>query len=137
MSTMIRTIVMHASSPRRCGPVLCALALALVALPSPGRAQVPESSSAFAIDAWEPGALPTFDLLNIARSRVPGHLVPALSLQLGWAQDLLELAGEDPRDVSSVLVEQRLRADLLIAFGLFDRLAVSVHLPGGARSEGR
>lgn len=102
----------------------------LPTLPSASRAQTPDTSSTFPIDAWEPGALPGTDLLNLARSRVPGHLVPGLSLQLGYVRELLELAADDdPREVDALLVDARVRADVVIAFGLFDRLALSVLVP--------
>ncbi len=106
------------------------VALALVTLTRPAAAQTPDSTSAFTVDAYEPGMLPTFDLLSLARSRVPGHLMPAFAVQLGYVHELLELARDgDARDIDSVLVRQRIRADVGFALGLLDRFALAFQLP--------
>ncbi len=100
------------------------------ALSATVRAQTPDTTSAFTVDAYDPGMLPTYDLLNLARSRVPKNLVPVLSLQLGYSDALLELASDaDPRDIDGVLVAQRVRGDVVFGMGLLDRFALSLHLP--------
>jgi len=105
------------------------LALALLQA-RPAAAQTPDSSSAFTVDAYDPGMLPTFDLLSLSRSRVPGHLMPAFAVQLGYVEALLELSREgDARDIDSVLVRHRIRADVVFALGLFDHFALAFQLP--------
>src|SRR5690606_22753971 len=76
------------------------------------------------------GLVPTFDLLSLSRTRTPGHLLPAFSVHLGYLGDVLELARDgDARDVTAVLVGHRVRADIVLAIGVLDRFAISMHLP--------
>jgi len=94
------------------------------------RAQTPDSTSAFTVDSYEPGMLPIFDLLGLATSRVPGHLVPTFGVQLGYVDELLELAKDGaPRDIDAVLVRQRIRAEVTFGLGLFDFFALALQLP--------
>ncbi len=110
-------------------PRLTCLAL-LVTLATGVRAQTPDTTSSFSVDAYDPGMLPTYDLLNLARSRVPKNLVPVVALQLGYIDELLELASDaDPRAIDGVLVSERVRGDVVFGMGLLDRFALSLHLP--------
>jgi len=97
---------------------------------APVSAQVPDSSTGFLVDAYEPGPLPGLDLLNVWRSRVPGHLGVAVGVELGYVGGLLELARpDDARDETAQIVDHRVRADVGIGVGIIDRLAVSLSLP--------
>ncbi|MFO0750726.1 MAG: hypothetical protein U1F43_34410 [Myxococcota bacterium] len=107
-----------------------ALGLALAAAGASARAQVPDSSASFLVDAYQPGALPGLDVLNVARTRVPPHLGLVFGAELGWVGDPLELAQDsDATAETARVVDHRLRADIGVGFGLFERFAIAVQMP--------
>ncbi len=110
--------------------VALAWALALGAAPGAARAEAPTSAPDFLVDGFEPAGMPGYDILDVARSGVVGHLRPAFGLELGYVHGALEVAPPDaPRAVGAELVADRVRADLVIGVGFFRRFAVSLGLP--------
>ena len=90
----------------------------------------PDDGPTLIVDDYEPGAVPIYDLLSLARTRVPRHLAPAFALQLGYVADLVELAREDDlHAIDASLVSHRVRADATLALGLFERFAVALQVP--------
>lgn len=122
---------LRSTRPRRASLGLCASVVAAVAeLGGPARAAEPTTSTGFEVDSWRMGALPTFDLLDLATSRVPTHLVPAFGFQLGYVHHPLELVQDGaPREVTERPLESRVRADFAFGIGLFDRFAAALVVP--------
>ncbi|MCC6622866.1 MAG: OmpA family protein [Deltaproteobacteria bacterium] len=107
-----------------------ATVVAVVVLGGGVSAQVPDSASDFTIDAYEPGSLWGLDVLTVQRSRVPRHLGVVFGAEVGYVHVPLELAREGaPRDVETELVSRRVRADVGVGLGLFDRFAVALAVP--------
>ena len=112
-------------------PIVLLALLALVALGRPARPAPSDPSPTVVVDDWEPGAIPIFDLLSLARTRVPAHLAPSFGLQLGYVAGLVELAREDDvHAIDAELVSERVRADEALALGFANRVSA----PGAARA---
>lgn len=97
---------------------------AAVAAPEP----VPAGADVL-VDTWEPGVVPGLDVLGVSSSAVPPHLRPVAGFHFGVVGSPLVVSTQGAGGVSDGPVSQRLRLDLTVGLGLFERLAVALQLP--------
>ncbi len=115
-------------SPRALAP-LVALLSALIVSP-PALAQVPDSSTSFQVEIFEPQPAQGINLLNLVRSDVLQHLYPSFGVFVHYVDDPFELARQADDDVVlSRLVAHQVRVEPWLAFGLFDLVDVGLVIP--------
>jgi len=111
-------------------PIALAALVALVAPVAPARAQVPDSSTAFQVEIFEPQPAQGVNLLNLLKSDVMQHLYPSFGVFAQYVDDPFELARQADQDVVvSRLIQSQVTVSPWAAFGLFDIVDVGIVVP--------
>jgi len=93
-------------------------------------AQVPDSSTAFQVEIFEPQPAQGVNLLNLVKSDVMQHLYPSFGVFAQYVDDPFELARQADQDiVVSRLVKSQFKVEPWVAFGLFDIVDIGVVIP--------
>ncbi len=102
--------------------VVAAFGICMVGV-GPAAAQSPASES------FEPQAVASTSIGSTATSEVVGHLTPTVGMTLHWADDPVVLRREGEAEPVARLIDNQLKADLQLGFGLFDRIELGAVLP--------
>ena len=100
------------------------LALALTLAAAPAKADPVEMS----VLHFRLAAAPINFFVTEGGQTLP-HLVPSAGLYLSYAHRPLQLYNATTEDYEKEIVKYQVNMDLLVAFGLFDRLEIGLHLP--------
>ena len=118
--------------------LMAVTALGVAGLVAPAVADAP-SSTAFQLEQFEPTPLMGTDLLNVSTSDVTPHLTPSVGLLFHYANSpfvLNQVALDGDTSLVDRLVEHSLKADLAVAMGLWERVAIGVVLPMALHQDG-
>jgi len=104
--------------------------LSALAATGDARAQVPDSSTAFQVEIFEPQPAQGVNLLNLVKSDVMQHLYPSFGAFIQYVDDPFELALQVDEDVVlSRLVGTQLTVSPWASFGLFDFVDIGLVVP--------
>ena len=115
---------------RGCDKYIAALALTVVLMAAPAaRAQTPPPQVSFNSLIFKPAAATTMNFFQTEGATLLPHLTPSAGVYFTYVHKPLQIWDDGANKTVTDVIKYQVTMDVLVAFGLFDRVEIGVGLP--------